>query len=691
MVNSIAILFLCGLGLISAEQLKDDLLRVHYHLNLLKDTLNRNIDYDNIDTRVFGTDETKCQADMTELLAGLKASSYWALRMLDSWGSLPSGLLYGTFYDLGNFDECLTIHQQISGSQTIHGKYCFLAVPLKDVIDTGITSLEGMQIKMASCFPASCSSTEMEKFAGQFYQSVFKTNKSIDITIDETGCQTSDPEPWDGLTIFAIVILSLLTLIVTCCTFYDYFLCENQKQLPALVKIISARANSRALFRLIDGSSNPNVIECLHGIRCLSLIWVVYLHEHMYSLISPNINFTYALLWLEKPMASFFVHGYFSVDSFLFIGGLLVSMTALRTMEKTKGKLNVPMMYVHRIIRILPVLAMAILIYVKLMPVVSGGPLFKSGFHGKEECVNGWYWDLLFIQNYATQSVCLDQSWYLAVDMQLYILSPLLLIGLYKWGKRAAFGIVTLVILLSACLFATQMVNHYTMSIKNGGGDDEANAKLYLATHTHAAPWLIGFLFGYFLHLNRGKKFELSRLVVWSGWILCLAMIFTSIFALYPSGKWSAPPLPTVEESVYYTLTRVGWPLAMCWVVFACMQGYGGLANSLLSTPLWQPLSRLSYSVFIWHMFVQEVNSRNVRTSTYFSNYRVMLNFWSDFGISLVMSYVLYLIIEAPIGGLDALWRPSGNVKPPAATQPILSSVVEHKNNGDESENKLAA
>ncbi|XP_050744608.1 nose resistant to fluoxetine protein 6 isoform X2 [Drosophila biarmipes] len=390
-------------------------------------------------------------------------------------------------------------------------------------------------------------------------------------------------------------------------------------------------------------------------------------------------------------MASFFVHGYFSVDSFLFIGGLLVSMTALRTMEKTKGKLNVPMMYVHRIIRILPVLAMAILIYVKLMPVVSGGPLFKSGFHGKEECVNGWYWDLLFIQNYATQSVCLDQSWYLAVDMQLYILSPLLLIGLYKWGKRAAFGIVTLVILLSACLFATQMVNHYTMSIKNGGGDDEANAKLYLATHTHAAPWLIGFLFGYFLHLNRGKKFELSRLVVWSGWILCLAMIFTSIFALYPSGKWSAPPLPTVEESVYYTLTRVGWPLAMCWVVFACMQGYGGLANSLLSTPLWQPLSRLSYSVFIWHMFVQEVNSRNVRTSTYFSNYRVMLNFWSDFGISLVMSYVLYLIIEAPIGGLDALWRPSGNVKPPAATQPILSSVVEHKNNGDESENKLAA
>lgn len=154
--------------------------------------------------------------------------------------------------------------------------------------------------------------------------------------------------------------------------------------------------------------------------------------------------------------------------------------------------------------------------------------------------------------------------------------------------------------------------------------DPEANQKLYLATHTHCAPWLIGFLFGYFLHSNRGKKFELSWIMVWLGWILCLAMIFTSIFALYPAGKSGAPPLSTVAESLYYTLSRLGWPLAVGWVVFACTQGYGSLANSFLSSPLWQPLSRLSYSVYIWHMFIQEVNSRNVRTSTYFSGYTVV-------------------------------------------------------------------
>lgn len=51
--------------------------------------------------------------------------------------------------------------------------------------------------------------------------------------------------------------------------------------------------------------------------------------------------------------------------------------------------------------------------------------------------------------------------------MQLYILSPLLLFGLYNWGKKAAWAIVVgIVVLLSGCLFATQMVNHYSMSIK---------------------------------------------------------------------------------------------------------------------------------------------------------------------------------------------------------------------------------
>uniref|UniRef100_A0A6P4FNW1 Nose resistant to fluoxetine protein 6-like n=1 Tax=Drosophila rhopaloa TaxID=1041015 RepID=A0A6P4FNW1_DRORH len=365
------------------------------------------------------------------------------------------------------------------------------------------------------------------------------------------------------------------------------------------------------------------------------------------------------------------------MDSFFFIGGLLVSLIALRLMDRTKGKLNVPMMYLRRLLRIVPILAMAILVYTQLTGLLGDGPLFKGGYNGKASCEKSWYLTMLFVVNFAND-MCLDHTWYLAVDMQLFLISPLLLFALYKWGKKAAAGIFVLIVLLSGCLFAEMMVNNY--SILNL--DLTLQKKMYFYTHTHAAPWLIGFLFGYFLYLSKGKKFQLSWFSVWTGWILSLALLFTSIFALYPAVMSGIPKATTLELSLYYTLTRVGWPMAIGWVVFACMQGYGSLANSFLSSPLWQPISKLSYSAYIWHSFIQEINQRITRTNTYFSDYQVMLDFWSTLGLTLLFSYLMYLIIEAPIGGLDLLLRPQK--KAPAEIKTVTDSDLGKENRIDD-------
>ncbi|XP_043065194.1 nose resistant to fluoxetine protein 6-like [Drosophila ficusphila] len=652
MINVIYVLLFCGLVNNSASDSADPDVqnnKLSKQLPLDFSELFRNVTLESFGLSANPKD-LECKQDLAALLRGLSFSQIWAQKMVDSWGSIPSGLLTGNTFDLGNFDECLSVNQKISSSQKISGKYCFLIAN---------------KLKIATCFPSSCTATQIDPIVQHLAKKISNVfSSSISMKISEESCQTSESPPWDTLTIVTIAILSVMAALVTLFTFYDYFLCRDQNRMPALVKAFSARANSRSLFRIVPSKSNPNVIDCLHGIRCMSLIWVIYCHELIFFLNSPSLNSNEMFSWAITPFASFVLHGYFSVDSFFVLGGMLVCMVALRSMEKSGGKLNPLLMYLHRIIRILPVVVIAILVYMTMMTVISSGPMLKSGYHGKKYCEKGWFWTLLFVQNYAVLNVCLDHTWYLAVDMQLYILSPILLIALYKWDKKAASGIAVLVVLLSGCLFATQMVNQYSLLIQNGAEDDGVpNKKLYLATHTHAAPWLIGFLFGYFLHLNRGKKFQLSWLVVWTGWILSLAMLFTSIFALYP-------PLSILKESLYYTLTRIGWPLAICWIIFACMQGYGSLANSFLSTPLWQPLSRLSYSVYIWHMFVQEINMRSVRTNTYFSNYSVMERFWFDFGFTLLMSYLLYLIIEAPLCGFENVLRPRKN--PPAIDQPKL-------------------
>ncbi|XP_051863889.1 nose resistant to fluoxetine protein 6-like isoform X1 [Drosophila albomicans] len=399
--------------------------------------------------------------------------------------------------------------------------------------------------------------------------------------------------------------------------------------------------------------------------RCMSLIWVIFGHQYLISLATPKTNYVSLNSWFRTFFANFILHGFFSVDTFFFLSGLLLVMIALRSLEKTKGKMNIPMMYLHRYLRLTPVLGVAIPMYMKLLPLMSDGPVTdRISFGDFEVCKRTWYLSLLYVQNYATGDMCLDHTWYLAVDMQLYILSPIFLIALYKWGKKAAGGIFVFMLLLSGCLFATMMTNKYQFYLEMGGMTGEALTKVYHATHTHAAPWLIGLLCGYFLHLNRNRTFKLNHSVIWLGWIVSLALMFVSLFALYPATQSGAAALTTLEQSFYYTLTRIAWPLSLCWVVFACMKGYGGLADSFLSSPLWQPLSRLSYSAYIFHVYIELVNDKRVRSTVYLSNYDMMLSFWGSFGFTVLMAYVMYIILEAPLGALEGMLLSQRRPKP---------------------------
>ncbi|EDX02122.2 nose resistant to fluoxetine protein 6 [Drosophila yakuba] len=624
----------------------------------------------------LGPEDLRCLADMAQFMSALGVPKAWAIKMIDAWGTIPSGYFRGNRIDMGNYEECLSVEGIISVSHNIKGKYCLMELPIAKWLGFTSELLAETNMKIALCQPSSCSADTMELFLKQLLQRLLgASDMSNWFFISEASCRTKDAEPWDGLTIFTVVLLSVFGATVILCTLYDYFLCPEQDKLPRPIRAFSARATSRSLFTIVENTASPNVIHCLNGMRCMSLIWVIFGHEYIINLKGPAINPADNLQWMSQPFSSFILYGTFSVDTFFFISGLLLVSIGLRGMEKAKGKLNVPLMYLHRYLRLTPLVAVAILVYFKMLPLFADGPLYDTvGFFDYSVCQKSWYWTLLYVQNYATSDVCVPHTWYLAVDMQLYILSPILLIGLYKWGRKAAGGILVVTLLLSACLFATIMVNDYPVMFKDGSQAEEVQEKIYYATHTHAAPWLIGTMFGYLLHLIRGRRVQICLLAVWAGWLLCLALLFASIFALYPYSKLLGKSPSVLDGALYYTLARIAWPLALCWVVFACMQGYGGLANSFLSSPLWQPLSKLSYSAYIWHIFIEEVNHRRVQNNTYFSNYEVMLSFWSTLGFTLLMSYVLYVIIEAPLEGLERMIFPNHRSAPAGKDQPQTES-----------------
>lgn len=144
---------------------------------------------------------------------------------------------------------------------------------------------------------------------------------------------------------------------------------------------------------------------------------------------------------------------------------------------------------------------------------------------------------------------------------------------------------------------------------------------IYYTTHARATPWLIGLLFGYFLHSERGRRRRLSWPLVLLLWLLAFSLVAAVIWSVYPYTQPGAGEISPLAGAFYLCCSRIAWPLSLCWLIWACQTGRAGFINTLLSWSFWQPISKLSYCLYLWHLLVETLNIGRIRTSQHFSNY----------------------------------------------------------------------
>lgn len=99
---------------------------------------------------------------------------------------------------------------------------------------------------------------------------------------------------------------------------------------------------------------------------------------------------------------------------------------------------------------------------------------------------------------------------------------------------------------------------------------------------------------------------------------MSIAIIATVIFINYPLVQVDAK-YTWFEYAGYDAFSRVTWAVALCYIIFACVHNHGGAINWFLGHPLWQPLSRLSYSIYLMHYITTMTIMGNVKMSLYFT------------------------------------------------------------------------
>lgn len=75
-----------------------------------------------------------------------------------------------------------------------------------------------------------------------------------------------------------------------------------------------------------------------------------------------------------------------------------------------------------------------------------------------------------------------------------------------------------------------------------------------------------------------------------------------------------------MDSALYNIFSRLLWATAICYIIFACIHGYGGLFNSFLSLELWLPFSRLSYAIYIIQFCVMSPIYGSMKNVPYFSD-----------------------------------------------------------------------
>ncbi|XP_033214112.1 O-acyltransferase like protein-like [Belonocnema kinseyi] len=589
-----------------------------------------------------------CAGQFLTYTNGLRKGEMWALKMLDSSSKIPSGILTGNIVDLGMFDECMSVQAKKEKIE-IRGRHCMYSITLANH-----NSSDLVQPSFSICVPSACNAYDVETFLNKTIHN-FELIKDLGITDITATCSTVGPQRWSKGTIISVTILSIFVIFLIICTFLDIL--QRRKPLEsAVASNLTEFSLYKSASKILIMNVSSNSLSALHGIRSLSMCWIVLGHQYVMSLFYANANMIYVADWIKSWRSLYLFLALFAVDTFFMLSGLLLTYFFLKEMSTGK-KFNVFAFYVHRYIRLTPPVVALLVFAIFIIPLMGSGPRWEEFgriFFG-DKCIEKWWSFLLYTNNYvANDDVCLGHLWYLAVDMQFFWISPFILCPLVKKPKLGLAIWSVLFVSQIAAPAAIIAVNKYSATMELGRTLEETLSMvkhLYAVAYTRGGSWLVGVLFGYII-ATKGSDF--NKKTIYIGWICCLASLTFCTLGMR-TFQQEDYVYNVVWESVFGALSRPLWAASVAWIVLVCIHGYGGPINTFLSLPIFIPFGRVSYCVYLIHIVLQGMLAFASRTPHYFTDFNVFNLFLASFALSVVIAFFGSLLFEAPILTLEKM------------------------------------
>ena len=656
---------------------------------------------------------------------------------LDSFGKPGSGILEGNTAFQGSFDECLSIKTGVPMNYSLMG---VAVVRVADQLPIFVF-YEGL------CVPTVCTPSEL-------FEIVNKVNPHLEafglfLFVNETvsdGQQffLSTPQggrPYNAGAIFMITLCFMLLSLALIGSVFDLalkYLDDPQKQynksefdtnqditpeqsletdslLKNKVKKPTRMFGRRlktflkecllgfSLYKnvpvVLSTYQPPAAITNLNGMRVISMFWVILGHTYAFILMVggfKNINFVFSS-FLPRFSAQAVINAYPAVDSFFYISGFLVAYLTLREMKRRNGSFPFITYYLHRILRLTPTY-MFVLFFFWFMPIHLGEGPRTAIIAGPDSpqykyCSSYWWTNLLYINNFYPSDFtkqCMGWSWYLANDMQFFVITPLFLIVFYA---SFPIGLISIGITLAASMGVTGFIGGFYdypantlydayVGITPNASIPDMNDMIYGKPYCRIGPYLIGILLGCIIFKNYRTSFNkklnwIFHLVLWA---LAIIIGMSVVYGFY--GSFHGHEVSKAGNVAYFMLARPAWGVALAIVTYTCHYGYGGVINRFLSLPFWVPLGRLTFNAYLVHEIFLGVIYSELRDPISYGDTTMAIFCIGTVVLSYGAAGLVTVFVEFPMSNIEIAAFKLFGAKTRESTR-----IIEHKTNATTNNN----
>ncbi|XP_067634111.1 uncharacterized protein [Eurosta solidaginis] len=448
-------------------------------------------------------------------------------------------------------------------------------------------------------------------------------------------------------------------------------------------------------------NSNSNFLGAIAGVRTIICLWVSTFHVYYYSVFAlSNAPMMFAVLgnFLNQPLlqAVFFVDVFFVMSALLLVYNFLSTETRLKEIRQNNFLQNMKLfvkLVLHRYLRLTPMVIVTMILTNVGYDLINTLSPFYLGVNSGYYCKQLWWHNLLYIQNFLDmKDICCSWTWYLACEMQFYILITALLFLYAKSEGLAKIVFVTFTLGFPALGWLCNYNNGITFDI------DVIHStinQLYVKPWVRINPYLGGALCGWLLYhhgqrrqqqqryhnqqqqshtqtesqpqrqLQQQSSDELaaSTATATSATIDSLLLTNNSKIGYWDAAFWLFIALiyvvanfmsywrstPTWLVALIMSFGKLLFALSIGGAILMCAWGNGGLLNTFLSAYPFRLLNKFCFNMYLLTPIITMIIYGTRNEPTNFNEIASGTDFIATNVLAVLCSGLAYVVVELPM------------------------------------------